>query len=295
MTSTRQPRLASFCAAAYSVVEHEGLLWVWRGNPLTADARQLPRSTPQKQTFECDTTLDYECDWTAVLNAQIRQMAEGALAGESVRHQAPNVVQRVGADGCVEEAHVVPIAPGRTRVLLRQFSAAAHGMSPLLLLPGTRGLLSTLGRNRNYEAALAAYPAVQERAATVEASGMPVGGSSTASGFDEWHRDVLQHEDEPFFRGWDNSLLGPKFGQQGDDDTAAGTYGLKKSYVQNTPVVEYAPMNHEPYRELVEPLKDAQQTLLAAALAVPAAMLAYKATGPALDQSVAILTKAFAT
>lgn len=34
---------ASYCATNIATVERDGVLWVWRGNPLTADASKLPR------------------------------------------------------------------------------------------------------------------------------------------------------------------------------------------------------------------------------------------------------------
>lgn len=37
-----------------------------------------------------------------------------------MQHALPNVVHREGSSGFTEEIHVIPIAPGRSRVLLRQ-------------------------------------------------------------------------------------------------------------------------------------------------------------------------------
>ena len=45
---------------------------------------------------------------------------------------------------------------------------------------------------------------------------------------------------QPYFGRWDEGER-PSYGPQ-LDDTQAGTYGLKKSYVQNNPAVIYAPM-----------------------------------------------------
>ena len=33
----------SFCGTKFAVVEHEGMVYVWRGNLLAADVRKLPR------------------------------------------------------------------------------------------------------------------------------------------------------------------------------------------------------------------------------------------------------------
>ena len=47
------------CLKTYAVQEHEGLVWVWRGNLLEADASKLPKTRKDASTYPCDTVLDY--------------------------------------------------------------------------------------------------------------------------------------------------------------------------------------------------------------------------------------------
>ena len=194
-SSSRKEQLSSFCADAFAVVERDGLLWVWRGNPLSADIRKLPAPLDYEDaaTFTCDTILDFSCDWTHIAEHAIdsphlywcaaphqrrskalfcpldcvglgwpvgardvgwgrsgpltRPFSHGRLhdgwippieafgftqgqpspkwtckqgSSKVVAHSSPNIIHRRGASGFSEEAHIVPIAPDRTRVLLRQ-------------------------------------------------------------------------------------------------------------------------------------------------------------------------------
>ena len=60
----------SFCAKTIPVAEHDGLLWVWRGQSLAADARRLPRRDGGGGggggTLTVDTVLDYGSEWHEV-------------------------------------------------------------------------------------------------------------------------------------------------------------------------------------------------------------------------------------
>ena len=51
------------CLKTYAVQEHEGLVWLWRGNILEADADKLPKTRKDTSTYPCDTILDYNVDW----------------------------------------------------------------------------------------------------------------------------------------------------------------------------------------------------------------------------------------
>ena len=119
------------CAQGYSVAERDGLLWVWRGETLAADAAAAvaPAAEP---TVAVDTVLDYEADWAAVV--------EGLLDAPGATFEAPNVVRRehvlVAAARAVGGAHVR--APGRARVLMRQRLPPAR-RSPRCSAPRPRG------------------------------------------------------------------------------------------------------------------------------------------------------------
>jgi phenylpropionate dioxygenase-like ring-hydroxylating dioxygenase large terminal subunit len=51
------------CLKTYTVEEHKGLVWIWRGNVLKSDARKLPQTRKDALTYPCDTILDYNVDW----------------------------------------------------------------------------------------------------------------------------------------------------------------------------------------------------------------------------------------
>uniref|UniRef100_A0A7S3WWM3 Uncharacterized protein n=2 Tax=Emiliania huxleyi TaxID=2903 RepID=A0A7S3WWM3_EMIHU len=54
-------------AAGYVVVEHQGLVWVWRGDPASADHRMLPTHPAPEATHAVETILDYGCDWKYIV------------------------------------------------------------------------------------------------------------------------------------------------------------------------------------------------------------------------------------
>lgn len=55
------------CLKTYAIQEHEGLVWVWRGNLLEADATKLPQTRKDAETYPCDTILDYNVDWQYIV------------------------------------------------------------------------------------------------------------------------------------------------------------------------------------------------------------------------------------
>merc|ERR1712194_604948 len=94
----------SSCATNFAVVERDGVLWIWRGHVLTADASKLPRYPAAEQSLTVDTTLDYDCDWTHVMESNLASpdltMGETApAAATSARFNAPNVVHHQRSEG----------------------------------------------------------------------------------------------------------------------------------------------------------------------------------------------------
>jgi len=231
---------SSACATNFAVAERDGILWIWRGHLLTADASKLPREFYRGECLTVDTTLDYDCEWTHVMESNLASphlnVAETAPAA---RFNAPNVVSHPRSEGALltfdEEAHVVPIAPQRTRVMLRQQFQTDGALSVALQLPGSLPLFTWLVRNWNYRVAEEKYESlVQGQVAQRE-------GDSVAR-FRSWHEDALANDGQPYFVRWDNrkvSRYGPQI-----DDADTGTYGLKKVYVQSNPKEVYAPMRH---------------------------------------------------
>ena len=270
------------CAQGYSVAERDGLLWVWRGETLAADAAKLPSPPAAEPTVAVDTVLDYEADWASVV--------EGLLDAPGATFEAPNVVRREGTFssrllGLSEELHVQPIAPGRARVLMRQRLPAGAPLAALLdaAPEGARRGLELLIRGWNWR-----YAAETTDVATGAPMSEGARTAPAAAAFATFGAAARAAEGgaEPAFARWEgagangqNGLgasLAP-WGQQTDDFDGAGTYGLKKAYVQATPAPEYAPAMVTPYRTLLDDLDSKVRAAATAAVGVPAAVLAYRA------------------
>jgi len=287
MTSSGEKKAlasATFCATNFAVVEQDGMVFVWRGNPLTADARKLPKSSiGADDIFVCDTILDYGVGWPEVVQdklmmSHLSRLREGLMPQlEQVGEGASNVVRYADAQGFGEELHVMPVAQQRTRVMLRQRFPKGPIQSSLLQLPGAGSLLTFIVRNRNYQLAVEDF----------KAEGQPrtAAGAEKASRFCEWVREAHEAEAQPFFTRWDGVSSDPRVGQQTDDSSAAntGTYGLKRSYVQDLPAPDYAPMSYAPYKEFHDTQNQAiKETAVTGAVSVPAALLTYKTVVPAM-------------
>jgi len=287
--SKAPPNLDRFCATAYAAVEHAGLLWVWRGSPLTADTRKLPRHPSPDQTFAVVTMLDYACDWPFVVESSLESPFWRFHGDPSnvARFDLPNVVRHYDVSGVSEEAHAVPIAPYRTRVILRQRFREGPILSKLLKIPGARSLLTNVVRNWNYRISLEDYPAIQSRARNSDKADFPQtpkpgSRSEHACHFWEWHRRAREREGQQYFLRWDGRIAEPRYGPQTDDDDVVGTFGLKKNYVQNNPPAENAPACYAPYKEF----QDATRAAIAGAITVPAATLTWKTVAPAVGAMV---------
>lgn len=51
----------------YVAVDHEDLIWMWRGDPSKADTDMLPTHPTPEQTHTVETILDYGCDWKYIV------------------------------------------------------------------------------------------------------------------------------------------------------------------------------------------------------------------------------------
>ena len=150
----------SFCAASYAVVERDGLLWVWRGNTLSADLQTLPAlaAAPKMEGgISIDTVLDYDCDWTVLRGrpplGALAVQGQGSAAADGDGSTVPYIACHTDeASGVVTEAHIMPIAPSRSRVLLRQRLPDSSLLTLLASLPGALPLLTLYIRNANYKA-----------------------------------------------------------------------------------------------------------------------------------------------
>jgi len=96
-----------------------------------------------------------------------------------LRFDPPNIVRHGGVSGFEEEFHICPIAPQRTRVLLRQHLPRGPILSTLTGVPGMIPLLTLIVNNWNYHIALEDSCVMQGQANRIEDWGMPrmtVGG-----------------------------------------------------------------------------------------------------------------------
>lgn len=267
----RTPNLSKICADAFAVVEKDDLLWVWRGNLLSADITKLPSGLHTEHDFSINTMLDYDVDWPYLVanslevphlsEASIQQAALAELlalkSGVTCTHIAPNIVHHSADNGFIEEVHVVPIAPKRTRVLLRQRLVTGPLLSALLQVPGTWPLLKYLVRENNYRVSQKFYQAMQGHPSAFHDDGAPMEeytstGHELIDNFWDWLREAVKLDGYPYFRRWGTPgkpLAYAATGWQADDAVVSedgkmvGTYGLKKSYVRDHPRPEYEPMH----------------------------------------------------
>ena len=156
-----------------------------------------------------------------------------------------------------------PDRPPATLCARRQTFRTDGVLSVALQLPGSLELFTWLVRNWNYRVAEEKYESL------VQGQGAQREGDDPVARFRSWHEDALANDGQarartsppisnaalaharsvrssfaaqPYFIRWDNrevSRYGPQI-----DDADTGTYGLKKVYVQNSPKVVFAPMQH---------------------------------------------------
>jgi len=211
------------CGNHRAVVEHEGLVYMWRGNLLEADPSLLPtRRKGDMETVPIDTVLDYAVDYSYIvennldsphlfylhdgsvppiesigmINSNLPKLKLQAFTDDCgmghlgrlgrngrpkkiLRFDPPNIVRHGGVSGFEEEFHICPIAPQRTRVLLRQHLPRGPILSTLTQLPGMVPMLTLIVNNWNYHIALEDSCVMQGQASRIEDWGMPrmnVGG-----------------------------------------------------------------------------------------------------------------------
>uniref|UniRef100_A0A7S1Z823 Rieske domain-containing protein n=1 Tax=Ditylum brightwellii TaxID=49249 RepID=A0A7S1Z823_9STRA len=211
------------CGNNRAVVEHEGLVYIWRGNVLEADPSLLPsRRKGDMETVPIDTVLDYNVDYSYIvennldsphlfylhdgsvppiesigmLNNNLPKLKLTAFTDDCgmghlgrfgvngrpkklLRFDPPNIVRHGGVSGFEEEFHIVPIAPQRTRVLLRQHLPRGPILSTITGIPGLKPVLTQLVNNWNYHIGLEDACVMQGQASRIEDWGSPrlaVGG-----------------------------------------------------------------------------------------------------------------------
>ena len=242
------------CGNHRAVVEHEGLVYIWRGNVLEADASLLPsRRKGDMETVPIDTVLDYSVDYSYIVEnnldsphlfflhdgsvppiesigmvhnnlpklrlksfvddcgmGHIGKLGDDGRPKKLIRFDPPNVVRHGGVSGFEEEFHIVPIAPQRTRVLLRQHLPRGPILSTITGFPGTQVFLTTIVNNWNYHIALEDASIMQGQASRIEDWGSPrlnIGGlgDDLIVRYWKWRNkahDNLKHKkglDSPYF------------------------------------------------------------------------------------------------
>ena len=280
---------AKLCATTYAVAEYDSMLYVWKGNPLTADARKLPEAAAAAaDSLVVETTLDYALDWTHVVESfaarphlhwlhesvavpmtsllplpltslPSRSSSSSSSGSSSVSRDGANIVRHTGRSGFRETIHVAAVGPQRTRVLLRQELPA--GSSPLLALPGGAAFVADQVKSWNYQVAL--LDDIKPRKVNAAASA------------------------ETYFTRWGEGPITSEYGMtsaygEQEQDNAVGTYGLKKTYVRDTPLACFPPLSRDDFAGKVERVAAAKQSLVAGALSVPAALVTYNTIRPAV-------------
>ena len=69
-------------------------------------------------------------------------------------------------------------------------------------------------------------------------------------------------------------------------DSASGTFGLKRNYVQVTPAVEYAPLQGDDSEGVIASLEAMQHAVAGALVSSPAVVMTYKSVAPAVAASL---------
>ncbi|KAH8074909.1 hypothetical protein JL720_10657 [Aureococcus anophagefferens] len=209
---------------------------------------------------------------------------KGALKpNKLVRFDAPNVVRHGGVSGFHEEFHIVPVAPHRTRVLLRQHLPKGPILTTLLGVPGVNATLDKLVNNWNYHIGLEDYNVMQGQQHMIDDLGAPrinAGGKGDdlIARFYDWRAKAMENDGgSPYFDKWaprSDGGDGPRdsYGRTTVPDGAAprdysdvddgpqGTLGIKETFHAVHPVADFPPANPERYL----PLWDAQAGLFSA-------------------------------
>jgi hypothetical protein len=201
-----------------------------------------------------------------------------------IRFDPPNIVRHGGVSGFEEEFHIIPIAPHRTRVLLRQHIPKGPVLSTVTEIPGMQSFLQALVSNWNYHIGLEDACVMKGQSRLIEEFGAPrmqMGGlgDDLVARYWKWrnqaHEALNSDSDDgviksPYFSAYSDNgspisiATGSSiFGDQSDTaslarsaaaqinpdngDTSA-TWGIKRDYTANTPLAEYPPMNFKRYK-----------------------------------------------
>ena len=195
-----------------------------------------------------------------------------------LRFDPPNIVRHGGVSGFEEEFNIVPIAPYRTRVLLRQHLPKGPILTTITSLPFMLPLITLLVNNWNNVIGLEDAAVMTGQAHNIEdlnAPRMTIGGlgDDLIARYWNWRKQATANHAEanpdsptPWFRAFETEnnagiATGTSFGDQESLSTRArdshtgylvddekisaeiGSPGIKQSYLRDTPKAIYPPMN----------------------------------------------------
>jgi len=281
-----------------AVVEHQGMVYIWRGNVLEADLNLLPlRRTGDMETVAINTVLDYNVDYSYIVEnnldsphlfylhdgsvppiasigmknenlpklkltaftddcgmGHLGKLGAGGRPKKLLRFDPPNVVRHGGVSGFEEEFHCVPIAPQRTRVLLRQHLPRGPILSTITNIPGLLPILTLIVNCWNYQIALEDGNVMQGQASRIEDWGSPrllVGGlgDDLIKRFWTWrskaHRNMQEkhQKSSPYlvnFEGVENLSGGIPSGTSFGDDPELVKKLRTEAQTLNIPLVSVA-------------------------------------------------------
>ena len=314
-----------------AVVEHNGLVYVWRGNVLEADLSLLPtRRKGDMESVAIDTVLDYNVDYSYIVEnnldsphlfflhdgsvppiesigmvnknlpklkltlfqddcgiGHLGRLGKTGRPKKLIRFDPPNIVRHGGVSGFEEEFHVSPVAPHRSRVLLRQHLPKGPILSTLSSIPFMIPLLTLLVNNWNYHIALEDSCVMLGQASRIEDWNSPrlkMGGlgDDLIKQFWQWRTKAHELDGTPYFSNFTHHFQGSiptsiasgtSFGDDpkvvaairkqnaplvaNNDDinpatgNAVGAYGIKQDFLQNTPAANFPPINYKQYASML--------------------------------------------
>ncbi|GMH96698.1 hypothetical protein TrVE_jg53 [Triparma verrucosa] len=186
-----------------------------------------------------------------------------------LRFDPPNIVRHGGVSGFEEEFHIVPVAPGRSRVLLRQHLPKGPILSTITSIPKMLPFLTALVNQWNNHIALEDGAVMQGQSHLIEdmdAPRMQMGGlgDDLMARYWEWRRKAYG-ETNPWFGTLQSAPkqkpsipTGTTYGDSASIIESARelnnlivevkeSVGIKQKYVQQTPEPIFAPMNSRNY------------------------------------------------
>ena len=137
-----------------------------------------------------------------------------------IRFDPPNIVRHGGVSGFEEEFHIIPVAPQRTRVLIRQHLPKGPILSTVTSIPFLKPALTALVNSWNYHIGLEDAAVMQGQAHRIEDLGAPrmsVGGlgDDLIKRYWKWrqaaHESISDNENElktPYFTKLSDNGLG---------------------------------------------------------------------------------------